>query len=67
MLKIDPKDKHTHKIQTRSYVHIRKNISIIVGLLEGTRKRKKGKRMVERVNNTQIHCICVGRRHKETH
>jgi hypothetical protein len=81
--KIDPKTKHIHKYKHDNryiyvyaymgvYIHIyvyvytyteRENMVVIVGLFEGLGEEKEEKRM----NNMEIHFICVGGGHNETH
>jgi hypothetical protein len=39
----------------------------IVGLFEETKRRREKKKEWIKVNNIEIHCICVGTRHNETH
>jgi hypothetical protein len=60
MWKIDPKDKCTDKTK-HDHIHIYiENTFIIAELPYETWGEEKKKRMTDRVNDIEIHCICVG-------
>jgi hypothetical protein len=54
-------DKYIHSINMIIYIYIYS----IVELFE--RMGEEGEKKNDRVNNSEIHCICVGRRHNEIH